>query len=38
MDLYEDLQRLSARIASIKDSVQTEEATKHSFVMPFFQI
>lgn len=38
MDLYEDLQRLSARISSIKDSVQTEEATKHSFVMPFFQI
>ena len=38
MDLYEDLQRLGARISSIKDSVQTEEATKHSFVMPFFQI
>ena len=38
MDLYEDLQRLASRIATIKDSVQTEEATKHSFVMPFFQI
>ncbi|MGP1579697.1 MAG: type I restriction endonuclease [Wolinella sp.] len=38
MDLYEDLQRLSTRIAGIKVSVQSEEATKHSFVMPFFQL
>lgn len=38
MNLYEDLERLSTRISSLKASVQTEEATKHSFVMPFFQI
>lgn len=37
MSLYEDLQKLAERIESIKDSVKTEEATKHSFVMPFFQ-
>lgn len=37
MSLLEDLEKLSARIEQVKNSVLTEEATKHSFVMPFFQ-
>lgn len=38
MSLYEDLEKLAFRISTLKDSVLTEEATKHSFVMPFFQL
>lgn len=38
MSLFEDLEKLNSRIQMLKASVQTEEATKHSFVMPFFQI
>lgn len=35
MDIEVKLKQLSERIKQLKDSVQTEEATKHSFVMPF---
>ncbi|UTJ05409.1 type I restriction endonuclease [Arcobacter roscoffensis] len=35
MELKEQLKNLSERIKSLKDSVNTEEATKHSFIMPF---
>ncbi|SNZ07697.1 hypothetical protein SAMN06265182_0972 [Persephonella hydrogeniphila] len=35
MELEAKLKELSERIKNIKDNVQTEEATKHSFVMPF---
>lgn len=38
MDLTKAIANLSERIISLKDNVQTEEATKHSFVMPFLQM
>lgn len=38
MDLYDDLEKFYERISSMKKCVETEEATKHSFVMPFLQI
>lgn len=38
MELNEKLYELSERIGSIKDSITTEEATKTSMVMPFFQL
>ena len=38
MGFNEDLQQLSTRIISIKDTIQTEEATKMSMIVPFFQL
>ncbi|RNM30670.1 endonuclease [Absicoccus porci] len=38
MELQEQMYQLSERIKSLKDSIQTEEATKQSFILPFFQI
>lgn len=38
MDLNEKLNQLSERIEVIKGSIQTEEATKTSMIMPFFQL
>jgi predicted type IV restriction endonuclease len=38
MDFVDQLRLLSSRIASTKDIVQTEEATKNAMVMPFIQI
>ena len=38
MDLIDQLRALSARIATTKDLIQTEEATKNAMVMPFIQI
>lgn len=38
MELNEKLYELSQRIEAIKDSVSTEEATKTSMIMPFFQL
>lgn len=38
MDLIDQLRELALRIAKIKDSIQTEEATKNAMVMPFIQI
>lgn len=38
MDFIDHLKALSSRIASTKDVVQTEEATKNAMVMPFIQI
>lgn len=35
MELEKELKNLSERIESLKDNVATEEATKHSFIMPF---
>lgn len=37
MDLIDQLKSLGARIASTKDLIQTEEATKNSMIMPFIQ-
>ena len=38
MELLQKIKELSERIKSLRDSVQTEEATKHSFVMPFISM
>lgn len=38
MDFIEELRNLSARITRQKDVIQTEEATKNAFVMPFIKI
>jgi len=38
MDLTKKIPMLAERIESLKESVATEEATKHSFVMPFLQM
>lgn len=38
MDLIDQLRVLSARVASTKDMIQTEEATKNAMIMPFIQI
>lgn len=37
MDLIDKLKQISERIAKVKDQVQTEEATKNAFVLPFIQ-
>ena len=38
MELNEKLHELTQRIESLKDSINTEEATKTSMIMPFFQL
>ena len=38
MDFIEELSNLSARIVKQKDLIQTEEATKNAFVMPFINL
>ena len=38
MDFIEEIRNLSARIEKQKDYIDTEEATKHAFVMPFIQL
>lgn len=38
MDFIDHLRVLSARIVTIKDMIQTEEATKNAMIMPFIQI
>lgn len=37
MDLKDQIKQLADRILKHKELIQTEEATKHSFVMPFIQ-
>jgi hypothetical protein len=37
MDLKDQIKQLADRILQHKELIQTEEATKHSFVMPFIQ-
>ena len=38
MDFIDQLRVLGARIATTKDIIQTEEATKNAMIMPFIQI
>ena len=38
MDFIEQITQFSERIKRIKDSVCTEEATKTSIILPFFQL
>lgn len=38
MDFIDQLKQFSKRVATLKDSIQTEEATKTSIIMPFFNL
>lgn len=38
MDFKDSVLQLAERVTSLKDSIQTEEATKNAFIMPFIQI
>lgn len=38
MDFIDQLKQFSTRIEKMKDNIQTEEATKTSMIMPFFQM
>lgn len=38
MDFIDQLKQFSKRVESLKDSIQTEEATKTAIVMPFFSM
>ncbi|MVB11051.1 hypothetical protein CAFE_17530 [Caprobacter fermentans] len=38
MDFIDQIKQFSKRVESMKDSVQTEEATKTSIIMPFFSL
>jgi len=35
MDFIDQIRALASRVATTKDIIQTEEATKHAMVMPF---
>jgi hypothetical protein len=37
MDFKDQIRQLGDRVAKLKDSIQTEEATKTAFIMPFIQ-
>jgi len=37
MDFKDQIKILGERVSKLKDQIQTEEATKHSFIMPFIQ-
>lgn len=38
MDLIDQLKELALRISKVKDTIQTEEATKNALIMPFIQL
>lgn len=38
MDFIDELKQFSVRVANLKDQIKTEEATKTSIIMPFFQL
>jgi hypothetical protein len=37
MDLKDQLKQIAERVSKLKDQIQTEEATKNAFIMPFLQ-
>lgn len=37
MDFKDSIRQLGERVGRLKDQTQTEEATKHAFVLPFLQ-
>ena len=37
MDFKDQIKQLGERVAKLKDQIQTEEATKNAFIMPFIQ-
>lgn len=38
MELKTKLEQLHQRVDNLKEQIQTEEATKNAFIMPFIQI
>lgn len=38
MDFKDSILQLAERVTSLKESIQTEEATKNAFIMPFIQL
>lgn len=38
MDFKDSILQLAERVSTLKESIQTEEATKNAFIMPFIQI
>lgn len=38
MDFKDQIKQLSERVIKLKDQIQTEEATKNAFIMPFLQL
>lgn len=38
MDFKDQIKQFSERVSKLKDNIQTEEATKNAFIMPFLQI
>ncbi len=38
MDFKDSIYQLAERVSALKESIQTEEATKNAFIMPFIQI
>lgn len=38
MDFIDQLKQFSKRVDTLKDSIQTEEATKTAIIMPFFSM
>lgn len=37
MEFQDQIRALAKRVQKLKDNIQTEEATKTSIIMPFFQ-
>ncbi|MCC6571828.1 MAG: restriction endonuclease, partial [Chitinophagales bacterium] len=37
MDFKDQIKQLGDRVNKLKDQIQTEEATKNAFIMPFLQ-
>jgi len=38
MDFIDELRQFSTRVSKVRDAIMTEEATKNSLVLPFFQL
>ena len=38
MEFYDSIKQFSNRVASLKDTITTEEATKMSLIVPMFQL
>jgi predicted type IV restriction endonuclease len=38
MDFIDEVKQFSVKIQEIKGQIQTEEATKHSLILPFIQL
>jgi hypothetical protein len=38
MDFKDQIKQIGDRVNKLKDQIQTEEATKNAFIMPFLQV